>query len=215
MHLRMPLLLIVFLAAFCSADAQQLLSEGVITYKLTMANPQAPGEKTTGTYTIYIKGNLVRKDLSLSNGFRSTIIINGSNNTAVSLQSKNGRNLALQLDFASLLEKKRKYLGYRVQEGQPAATFASCDGNSYHVTYKDGTTTTVVLCDKWTLEADAFDRLPGVRQVPLTFELINDNGSVMYFQATEIQSKPIESSTFRIPSDYTLISASEYKEISR
>jgi hypothetical protein len=60
-----------------------------------------------------------------------------------------------------------------------------------------------------------FNHLPGISGLPLLFEIANDDGTIMRFEAEKVVAKPVESSVFKIPADHKIISNEQYRQLSR
>ena len=102
------------------------------------------------------------------------------------------------------------------KEEEGPVTIAGQQCQKATVTYKDGGTSSLYYTTAWTSpDPSLFDRFPGIKYMPLTFEYRNEEGITMHFAAERIESKPVESALFRVPPDYKIISNAEYKAISK
>jgi hypothetical protein len=200
------------------AAAQQPFVEGTIVYAVSIG-PVASGAGFTehaGTYTLTIKGASVRKELYMNSGYRNVIIQNTNTGVIYSLQPAAGQNYAIQLRAQDVAEKQKPYEGFVQKEEEGPMTIAGQQCRKANITYKDGSSSAVYYTTAWTSPDPAiFDRFPGIKYIPLTFEYRNDEGITMHFTAEKLESKPVESSLFRVPPDYKIISNAEYKAISR
>ncbi len=198
--------------------AQSPFVEGSITYSVSIG-PVAGGAGFTehaGNYTITVKGANIRKELRMNSGYRNVIIQNSNTGAAYSLQPAAGQNYAIQLSVTDLRERQKPYEGFAQKEEEGPVTIAGQKCQKATVTYKDGTTSSLYYTTAWTSpDAMMFDRFPGIRYVPLTFEYRNEEGITMHFAAERIEPGPVESAFFRVPPDYKVISNSEYKSLSR
>jgi hypothetical protein len=200
------------------AMAQTPLVEGTIVYAVSIG-PVASGAGFTehaGTYTLTVKGASIRKELQMNSGYRNVIIQNTNTGIIYSLQPAGGQKYAIQLRAADVAEKLKPYEGFVQKEEEGPMTIAGQECRKATITYKDGSSSALYYTSAWTAPDNAmFDRFPGIKYIPLTFEYRNDEGITMHFAAEKMEAKPVESSLFRVPPDYKIISNAEYKAISR
>jgi hypothetical protein len=211
----LPVLLLLYPAV---AKAQEPFLEGTIVYAVSIG-PVASGAGFTehaGTYTLTIKGASIRKELQMNSGYRNVIIQNTNTGTIYSLQPAAGQNYAIQLKAQDVAEKQKPYEGFVQKEEEGPMTIAGQPCRKATITYKDGSSSALYYATAWTSADPAmFDRFPGIKYIPLTFEYRNDEGITMHFAAEKMEPKPVESSLFRVPPDYKIISNAEYKAIGR
>ncbi len=201
-----------------TALAQQPFVEGTIVYAVRIG-PVAGGTGFTehaGTYTLTVKGASLRKELKMNSGYRNIIIQNSNTDAIFSLQPAAGQNYAIQLRMQDIRERQRPYEGFVQKEEEGPMTIAGQPSKKASVTYKDGSSSSLYYTTAWTSpHPSLFDRFPGIKYIPLTFEYRNEEGITMHFAAERIESSPVESSLFRVPPDYKIISNEEYKALSR
>lgn len=206
---------VAMLAMCFSGRAQKLLTEGSIRYSVSIG-PVAGGTTFTehaGTYTITIKGRLLRKELSMNTGYHAVIITNGNTGAAYSLQASGGQNYAIQLRHEDIAEKQKPYEGFAIGEAQGSSTIAGWPCQKASVRYKDGSTSVLYYTSAWNTEdSTVFDRFPGLKGIPLSFEYRNEEGITMHFSAEALETSPVESALFRVPPDYRIISNAEYRK---
>ena len=212
------ILLLIFTLSARHATAQSAFVEGTITYAVSIG-PVAGGAGFTehaGTYIITVKGAGVRKELRMNSGYQNVILQNSNTGMAYSLQHAAGQNYAIQLSLADLRERQKPYEGFVQNEADGTVTIAGQKCQKATVTYKDGNTSLLYYTTAWTTpNATLFDRFPGIRFIPLTFEYRNEEGITMHFAAERIEAQPVESAFFRVPPDYKVMSYAEYKALSR
>ncbi|PZF72160.1 hypothetical protein [Taibaiella soli] len=207
-------LLLLLLASFRTL-AQESFSEGSIVYNVTMQATPGNVAKQIGTYTITIKNKMVRKEFVLDNGFSNTLIFNIAAGTAVSLKNIPDRKYAIQLNMADLKEQYKQYEGFKLNESAQTSASAGYNCNQATATYRNGKSVNVCL-SKWSLtDPMIFEYFPSIKYLPLSFEFINEEGKVIVFDAKEVLRTPVESSLFRIPTDYKIITNEEYKKMSQ
>jgi hypothetical protein len=166
------------------AGAQNYFVEGRAVYSIFVNSPgsgQAPAIHYD-SYTIIIKGSLVRKEITMDNGFKNILIYDRSANSAVSLQAD--KQYAIQLNPDELKQKLKEFEGFKLIDQEGTQTIAGMTGNKAKVLYKDGSSADITYVRQWTLkELEIFDRFPGIAYFPLSFEYKNEEGIVMSFKA--------------------------------
>jgi len=200
---------------FCTVSfAQKPFTEGVITYrvKLKMADQQ----ELTGAYVYTIKSMELKKELTLSNGYRDVTLINTSTGKVYNLQNKNGKSYAIELTTADLEKKQEKYMGYTVSNEQPnSTTIAGLQACKGRLAYREGPAVDVYYTKDWMPpHAIMYEYFPAAKFIVLAWDL--KEGEVLYSMLAEkVDAAPVENAVFRLPADYKLISYKEYKELSQ
>ena len=208
-----------FLLAFglsVSAHAQQPFVEGTIVYAVSIGPLAGSGGFTehAGTYTLTVKGATIRKELQMNSGYRNVIIQNSNTGTIYSLQPTAGQNFAIQLRTQDLEEKMKPYEGFSQKDEEGTMTIAGQPCRKASIQYKDGSSSSLYYSTTWSApDAALFERFPGIKYLPLSFEYRNDEGITMHFAAEKLEAKPVESALFRVPPDYKIISNAEYKSM--
>jgi len=207
-------ILLLVLASF-STLAQESFSEGSVVYNVTIPATATNPAKQIGTYTVIIKNKMVRKEFALENGFTSTLIYNIAAGTAVSLKDIPNRKFAIQLNVADLKKQYKQYEGFKLNESGQSTNTGGYSCKQATLTYKDGKTINICL-SAWTLpDPMIFEYFPAIKYLPLSFEFINEEGKMIVFEAKEVLRTPVESSLFRVPTDYKIITNEEYKKLSQ
>jgi hypothetical protein len=208
--------LMLIITFFSRAAAQEVFTEGCIRYKVEALAPGTSSLKQLGYYTITVKGNMVRKEFALENGYKNVLLYNGSSNTYYSLKSTSGNNYAIQLNVADLNAQYKKYEGFKLAESAVSTTIAGQTCTKAVITYTDNTTSNISIYKDFTpSDAYIFEHFPGIKYVPLYFEYATDQGNNLHFTAEKIEKAPQESSQFRVPHNYKIISNEEYKSLSK
>jgi hypothetical protein len=219
MYLRkLSFLLIITLLAIGLAHAQQSFVEGRISYAVSIGpiSGSAGFTEHAGTYTITVKGSQVRKELTMNTGYRNILLINNTAGTAYSLVTNGGRHYAIQLNAEDLRDRHSRYEGFTQKKLPGTMTIAGWPAEKVLITYKDGTASSLYYTTSWQMaEGAIFDRFPGIRNIPVSFEYRNEEGITMHFQAEKLEPVPVESALFRVPPDYKIISNAEYKQQKR
>ncbi len=217
-EMKQYLSLFLFAACALSAQAQQPFVEGTIVYAVSIGPVAGAGSFTehAGTYTITIKSASVRKELRMNSGFRNVIIQNDNTGSVYSLQPASGQNYAIQLRPQDAEEKMKPYAGFSQKDEEGTMTIAGQPCRKATVQYKDGSTSSLYYTTAWTVQSTAlFERFPGIKTIPLSFEYRNEEGITMHFAAEKLENKPVESALFRVPPDYKIISNAEYRAMGK
>jgi major membrane immunogen (membrane-anchored lipoprotein) len=207
-----PVLFALFLAY--TAAAQKPFTEGTIIYKVRLESPDH--QVYQGSYTYTIKGNELKKELRLTNGFEDIILINGGSNTTYSLHTINGVKYAIQLSMEDITRRQQKYKGFYTVGEEAGNMVAGLKSYKTKVSYKDGSGGDLYYSKDWyaTLPG-TFERFPDAKFIPVSYSYADDKGITMSFDADVIEARPVESSLFRIPAGYKMISYKEYQQMSR
>jgi hypothetical protein len=207
-------LLVAMFSFSTPSNAQQSFVEGTIVYSLSIG-PVAGSAGFTehaGTYTITVKGAAMRKELHMNSGYQNVIIENTNTGAVYSLQPAAGQNYAIQLSLQDVQEKMKPYEGFTQKDEEGTMTIAGQPCRRASIRYKDGSTSSLYYTTAWTTPfSSMYERFPGIKFIPLSFEYRNDEGITMHFAAEKLEAKPVESSLFRVPPDYKIISNAEYK----
>ncbi len=199
--------------------AQQPFTEGCIVYAVSI-DTEAPPKGITrhsGTYRLYIRNRMMRKELELDNGYKHILIWDGNKRTAYSLQTTADRPYAVQLTQQDVEASSKKYRKFGLtdqQEEQISIGGYNCQPAV--ATYTDGTKADLCYSKEWKLsEQLMYDWFPAISFLPLSFEVKNEPGVLMHFRADYLLAAPMERSLFRVPEGYHIISNQEYKNMNR
>jgi hypothetical protein len=199
-----------------AAKAQQPFVEGVIVYSVSIG-PVAGSAGFTehaGTYTLTLKGASVRKELRMNSGYQNVIIENNNTGSVYSLQAAAGQNYAIQLRAQDVDEKMKPYEGFSQKDEDGTMTIAGQPCTKATIRYKDGSASSLYYTTAWSNPTPSlFERFPAIKYIPLSFEYRNDEGITMHFAAEKLEARPVESSLFRVPPDFKIISNAEYKSM--
>ena len=206
---------------FYVIKAQQLISEGTITYKITISGKIASQDKQppltetkNGTVTIKIKGDNVRQDITLEDGYQHSQITNFATGKEIILQSVNDMKYAIEINISDKEKQNSKYFNATLQPGKEAKTFGGNEAISATITYKDKTTLPLfILPDFYLNYPEIFERFPDIKGIPASYDLVLDNGFTTHFELTEMNEKPVDNVTFRIPVGYRIIKQKEYEKL--
>jgi len=208
----------LLLCSVVRAVAQKPFVEGCITYTVSMdpAADDAGITRHAGRYRIYLKDQMIRKELELDNGYRSTILWNGSTREAYSLQVTADQQFAVQLRQQDLEAAQKPYKKFRISDAKGSDLLAGWQCRMAVVSYPGGTESHICYSKDWKVaEPLLFDWFPGITVLPLSFEFRNPSGVLLRFHAETLVAAPMENALFRVPPEYRIISNEEYKKLSR
>lgn len=213
--MRLTFYILSFLFISFNTIAQRPFTEGKIEYSIAI-DPPANQEgilQYKGNYTIIVKGPLVKETLELENGYTTTLQYNYKDSTVYSFKKLGNKNFAIQLDLKTLQNRRKKYEGYTTKDLKGTKEIAGTTVNEMIVTYKNGNTGTIAYSKDWTPGQIVFDNYPGIGFLLFSFTNYNDDGTAIRFVAKSISAEPMENAVFRIPSNYKLISNTEYQQL--
>ncbi len=194
---------------FCLA--QQQFVEGIITYTLSI---ESPTNTTKGTFIITIKGAQIVKELQLGKDFKNVLIFNMNKNTAYSLRKIEGKKYAIQLNAQELRKRQQACEKIVVEPlNSESKIIAGYKAESANVIC--GSRRSVIYYSKdWTTDNDfLFEQFPAFQYMPLAYSIKNEDGSILHFEMKLIEARPIDNSTFQVPTDYKIISSNEYQQL--
>jgi hypothetical protein len=210
---------VLMLAGAPSCVAQQPFVEGTIVYNIKMTLTDANGRSTAvdGSYTYYVKGMRLVKEIRLDNGYKDKVVINGLKKTVYSLREVNGRKYAIQLEVSDITRDQTAYQNFAlIAEDEPTYKIANCEARKGHLKYRDNTEKEISYTSAWYLSSPfAFERFPGARFLPVSFTYQDATGATMEFNLDKMDEEPVDNAVFTIPGDYKIISYAEYRQMNR
>jgi hypothetical protein len=216
---------IKFLLLFCllhvSMQAQTLLSEGTIAYKITIsgkvptpANEPAIAETKSGTVCFKIKGDNVRQDIVLEDGYQHSQISNYTTGKEIILQSINDLRYAVEINISNNNQSDNPYYGAVLKINKETKSFAGYEATAASVTYKNGTALPLYfLPGHYLNHPEIFDAFPNLKGIPVSYDLLLPNGFNMHFELSLFNEEPVQNAVFRIPEGYRIISHKEYEKL--
>lgn len=207
--------------SYLLTQAQKLVSEGTINYKVTIsgkvptpANEPAITESKSGTVSIKIKGDNIRQDVQLEDGYKHSQISNFTTGKEIILQSVNGLKYAIEINIKDKEKQNSQYYNAAITLNKDMKSFAGYDSKSATATYKNGTTLALfILQDYYLNYPQIFDRFPDLKGIPASYDLLMGNGFTTHFELTTLNEDPIQNALFRIPEGYRIISQKEYEKL--
>jgi hypothetical protein len=218
------IILLFCLAAFpFIAEAQQKFTEGIITYNITItgkiptpANEPALTETKSGTMTITIKGDNIREDIKLEDGYTHAQIRNYATGKEIILQTINTVHYAIEINLKDQRKKNAAYYGAIQQAGNGKKNIAGHEASESTWKYKDGAALNLYYISAYELDyPEIFDQFPELKGIPAMYDVPMSNGFTTHFELKSIQAQPIDNVTFRVPEGYRIISRKEYDKLLR
>lgn len=209
------IILFILSAIALPASAQEVFNEGIIKYNVTISPPaNMEGLKEYyGTYTVTIKGNNIRKELKMDNGYEDIVIDESSAEKQYSVKNINGKHYAIEINKRVLAEKRSQWSNYKITEKNSLKKIAGTEGKLGTITFKNGETIDLYYADKINTHHEIFEYFHDLKYLPLQFSFSNKDGMRMHFEAKEVVEKPVENIIYRIPANYKIISWEEYKKM--
>jgi hypothetical protein len=188
---------------------RKVVSELTLVYDYTAGpvSKDKPGNTETAVYTVYIKGNMSRSEMSNSL-FSSTSIYDANTGFGVLLKEVNGQKLLIRLNPDDWSEKNRMYDGIvfrNTAENSEVAGFRCVKAMGQT---KSGATITVFYTRELVTENRQYDPIfRTLDGLPLEYELTNGDIRIHY-KLSKIIQNPVPASKFDIPG-----SGSGYREM--
>jgi hypothetical protein len=218
------IILLFSLAAFpIVSRAQQKFTEGIITYNITIAgkvptpaNEPALTESKSGTMTISIKGDNIREDIKLEDGYTHSQISNYATGKEIILQAINTTYYAIEISLKDQRKNNAAYYGAEQQSGNGKKNIAGFDALESTWKYKNGTAISLYYMNNYELNhPEIFDQFPELKGIPVMYDVPMSNGFTTHFELKSIQAEPVDNATFRVPEGYRIISRKEYDKLLR
>jgi hypothetical protein len=213
--MRFSILLIITTLLAPFAKAQEPLVEGTISYNVYLqpANGQESLGSQAGVYTLTVKGNQVRRELRMNNGYQSIVLYDGKAGSGHILQATPANKFAIALNAAEMAKRRVKWEGisYKTKGGTETVGGQSCTPTQ--ALYPNGSVTNMCLSNVPLAESFIYSRFPGIKTIPLNFDYQLRDGASIRFQLEKINVGPVETNQFRVPTDYKVLSSEELKNV--
>lgn len=216
--------LIAVLAMSCyRSAAQEKFAEGLIIYNITItgkvptpANEPALTETKSGTLTISIKGDIVREDIKLEDGYTHSQISNYATEKEIILQTINTVRYAIEISLKDKRKKNAAYYDATLKAGKGKKTIAGKDATESTLQYKDGSSLHFYYLNAYELKhPEVFEQFPELQGIPAIYDIPMSNGFSTHFELDRMEAEPVSNTTFRIPEGYRIISRKEYDKLMR
>jgi GLPGLI family protein len=181
------------------AEAQKTVSELTIVYDYHVVNLANPSNTTDNSInTIYVKGNLIRYDLSNSQ-YTSSTIYDSKTGEAVMLKDVSGQKLLIHISSKNWQDMNKNFEGLVFTNTAESKTIAGYKCTKAVAKAANGTViiayyTTDIVPDNKNYNPK-FKNLEGL---PLEYSLVNDKFKIEY-TVSKINLNPVAASKFDIP----------------
>jgi hypothetical protein len=199
---------------FYWSAAQNSFIEGELTYTVSIEsnNIELSKTKSFGTLTLMLKGNCVVKTLELNTGFKNTIIYNHQKKASCSLRNIGQEKVALLLEPDQLSKKQNRCSTLRVEElVTDIQTILNFKTERAKLHCNNLKPIIIYYTRDWLINSPyLFDEFSNFHYLPLSFDINNEDGSIIHFELKKIEAKPMDNSLFEVPKDYKVITSEEY-----
>jgi hypothetical protein len=206
-----------------AGNAQEKFTEGVISYKITItgkvptpANEPALTETKSGVMSISIKGDNVREDIRLEDGYTYSQISNYATDKEIILQTINTVRYAIEITLNDQRKKNEMYYNAELLTGKGTQTIAGNKAVERTLKYKNGSTLNFYYLNNYELShPEVFEQFPDLSGIPAVYDIPMSNGFTTHFELTKVDAVPVANAVFRIPEGYRIISRKEYDKLMR
>ncbi len=198
-----------------ASQAQKTISEGTITYDISIQNKANSG-KTSGGLNgaksiLYLKGGLSRTEMISALGNEITIH-NGKVGNAVILKEYSGQKLMITMNKDNWEQRNKKFDGINFENTNETKVIEGYSCKKAIATLKDGSIISVYYTPDLTLMnkeySQAFKNLPGF---PMEYEFETAKSKFNYL-VSAIDLSPVAASKFDFPkSGYRVTSYDDIK----
>lgn len=216
------IILCLWMAPVYPVFAQNMFTEGIIKYKITLLAPQNPDGSVLsrpdqkGTYTLYIKNKKVRKDLDLDDGFSSISITDYKIGKNIILKTVTKIKYALETDIGEETEEQKRFLNGRFLAGSGRKKIGGTLSREGTLTYTDGKQLHFYYDPQYKMELPyVFEQFPELEGIPTEFELNLSGGYRTRFELISMDIRPVRNAIFRVPEGYRIISKKEYEQLAK
>lgn len=223
MLLQKTILSLGLLSLAGGSHGQEKLSEGVLTYALTIsgkvptpANEPALTETKSGTLLIYVKDNYVRQDIKLEDGYTYSRISNYTTDKDIILQTINTTRYAIEVGMKDERKKTMHFTDAILETGRNRKKIGDFDAQEATLKYKNGSSFQLYYVDQYVLaHPEVFERSPELKGIPAQFDIPGSNGFNTHFELKTLNREPVSNSVFQVPEGYRIISRKEYEKLMR
>jgi GLPGLI family protein len=198
-NLFLPFILL-FLSVLTRAQEQKIVGDCTVTYSIS-SNQSATNSNLSGAVkTLYIKGKIIRVDMS-SSAFAQSVIYNTATGEAVILKELSGNKFLTKIDAQEWKQQNSRYDGLRLAYSTDTKTILGYECKKGTATLKDGSSFSfyyaVSIMPSATENPYQFKDIPGF---VLQYEIMGeDKTSKITYTATRINFNPVPVSKFDTP----------------
>lgn len=206
MNFRNLLCLFTFILAGIPMFAQKIFSEGQIKYDIYLNN----SDKPEGVFVISVKGNFIRREISMNSGYHNITLYNHQNGITHSLSIQGDQKYALELKPDDVRKKNERFneATYTSLEGVKKLAGYTCQGAE--INYKTGEKAKLYYTSDLTPMLESLNTMfPGLKGIPLEYEVKSSPTLLMRFVASLVDIKAIDAEIFKVPEGYKIVTPTE------
>jgi len=208
--MRKLLLLFITLAFSPKLFSQKIFSEGIIKYDVFVNGTDNPD----GVYILTVKNGFTRRELAMNSGYNNIIIYNTKTGITTSLNMDAGNKYALEMSAAEVMQKNKSFEKAVFVPGTEKKQLAGHLSTRSAVTYTNGDKAVFFYTGDLLPPNDSFNTMfPGLKGIPLEYEIKSANNMMIRFVATTVETKSIDVKLFDIPKDYKIVTKKELENI--
>lgn len=213
MKKKVPVLLLALLLSGAVTFAQKVISEGTLSYDITIQNAAEKAAAVTNAgLTVYLKGSISRTDMTSSLGSEKTIY-DAKTGSAVILKEYSGQKLMITLTKDNWKEKNKKTEGIAFTDQGEKREILNYSCTKAVAKLADGSTITVFYTKDLTTQNKEYDplfkNLPGF---PMQYEV--ESGKLKFtYTISKIDQNNLSQAKFDLPkTGYRVITYDENKQ---
>jgi len=202
LNMKKIIFFLLVLSTVTRANAQRVMTEGTITYNLSVVTsskePEIADIFDGATLSVYLKSNVALSELK-SVLLNQTIIFDGKNLGAVILKESGDQKFIINLTPANWTHYNRKYDGVTYTFTNETKTVAGFPCKKAIGKLKDGIEFTVYYATNLVPSIKGYDyQFKGLPGMALEYEVLNGNMKVKY-SASKVTFSPVPAFKFDIP----------------
>lgn len=182
--------------------------EGIVTYSVSVDNPQAASMMQGSSVKIYMKGDKVKTITDMGMQKITTFSDNKASNDPIVLIEIMGNKYQLKTDPSMKKDETKPAIKY-TDETKTVAGY-NCHKAEVTVTGKDGKTytTDVYYTEDLPAYSGSRDQFKGLKGFPLEYTM-KQQGVNIAITATSVSKESVPDDTFTVPSGYKLMTAEQ------
>ena len=193
-----------------ASHAQKIFSEGIIKYDVYVNG----GEKPEGLFVLTVKNGFNKRELAMNSGYNNIIIYNHKTGTSTSFNIDEESKYALEMSALELSEKNKRFDKAQFSAINQTKKIAGYNSTASNVQYTNGEAATFFYTTDLLPPNDAFNTMfPGLKGIPLEYEIQSNANVKIKFVASNIEIKSIDPKVFDIPKNYKLVSKDELEKL--
>jgi hypothetical protein len=210
---QMKTLLLTLLGLFtlyAPLNAQKIFSEGQIKYDVYINGSTKP----EGVFVISVKGGMIKREISMNNGYHNITLYNHQTGMTHSLSLKGDQKYALEMKAEEVKLKNKRFEGAKIDLSDEQKKLAGLKCQDAEVTYLNGEKAKFSFTTELIPMIETFNAMfPGLKGIPLEYEVKSSPTLNMKFVATLIDIKAIDASIFQLPADYKIVTTAELESM--